>query len=224
MTVQMPLGPSAATSVGSLTGVSNAPGDVGPRLHGVVDVVRADRVAGWVIDRHDPRASAEVTVLREGRAVATVRADRHRKDLEQGGVGTGRYGFSVPLAPPLDPGLEFTLQVIARAADGAEVRLRPSGGAAPVAPERRLLERVWEDLSDVRATTSRTDVALAGALERLVQAVDRLEVMQARIEAQPSLAAAPRHSGQASLWLMAGAAFVMGLGSLGLGLWSILWT
>lgn len=231
MTIQTPPRPGAATSVGSpaaspgATGPGatdpSAPGESGPRLHGVVDVLRPDRVAGWVIDRRDPRACAMVTVLREGRAVATLRADRHRKDLEQGGVGTGRYGFSAPLDPPLDPGLEFTLKVVARTADGAELPLRAQGAATAPAPERRLLERVWEDLGDVRAATGRTDAALAGALDRLAQAMDRIEVMQARLEAQPGPAAPARRPGHASLWLMAGLALATGLGSLGLGLWSL---
>ena len=33
------------------------PEDGGPRLYGVVDVVKGNRIAGWVIDRRDPRAA-----------------------------------------------------------------------------------------------------------------------------------------------------------------------
>lgn len=36
------------------------PEDGGPRLYGVVDVVKGNRIAGWVIDRRDPRAAVEV--------------------------------------------------------------------------------------------------------------------------------------------------------------------
>jgi hypothetical protein len=195
-----------------------APADAGPRLHGVVDVVRADRVAGWAIDRRDARASVAVTVWREGREVGTARADRLRRDLEQGGVGTGRYGFSVPLDPPVEAGLEFTVRVVARASDGAEVVLRPT--AAP-SPERRLLERVWEDLQAVSATAARTDAAVTDALSRLGAAIDRMEVAQARLEAQPGLAEPPPRPRTASIRLMAGAALLTGLSSLGLGLWSL---
>jgi hypothetical protein len=62
-----------------------ATADGGPRVYGVVDLIRHDRAAGWAIDRADPAAAVTVEVRREGRLVATARADRHRKDLESGG-------------------------------------------------------------------------------------------------------------------------------------------
>ena len=76
-----------------------------------MDVIRPDRIAGWAIDRADSQAALEIDVRREGRLVATVRADRFRKDLERGSVGTGRYGFACELTPPLEPGFEFTVSV-----------------------------------------------------------------------------------------------------------------
>ena len=33
-----------------------------PRLYGVIDLLRSDRVAGWVIDRTDPSRTAMVDV------------------------------------------------------------------------------------------------------------------------------------------------------------------
>ena len=54
--------------------------DVGPGLYGVIDVLRADRVAGWVVDRRDSQAVVEVDIRREGRLIATVNADRSRRD------------------------------------------------------------------------------------------------------------------------------------------------
>ncbi len=119
------------------------PGDGGPRIYGVVDVVRPDRVAGWVIDRRDDRSALDVEVRREGRLVATVKAARPRRDLEKAGVGTGRYGFACTIEPPLEAGFEFTLAVTARAADGTVEPLRRPASAAPD-PDRRLLERIFE--------------------------------------------------------------------------------
>lgn len=220
MNVQTPVPTAPATASAAPTGAPGTFAASGPPLYGVIDVVRTDRIAGWVIDRRDPRAYAQVTVLREGRAVATVRADRHRPDLEKGGVGSGRYGFSVPLEPPLDAGLEFTLGAVARGLDGTELSLRPTGAAAP-APERRLLERLWEDLAEVRATTERTAADLTGAIERLASAVDRIEVIQARLEAGSEAPPLPRRRGPATLWALAGVAVAAGLGSLALGLWSL---
>ena len=92
------------------------------RLYGVIDLLRSDRVGGWVIDRTDPRRTAMVDVLREGRVVGRVTADRPRKDLERQAVGTGNYGFSFTLDPPLEEGMEFTITVIARSHDGSNCR------------------------------------------------------------------------------------------------------
>ncbi len=91
---------------------------LGPRLYGVIDVIKPDRIAGWAIDRSDSQAALMIDIAREGVPVGTVRADRSRKDLERGGVGTGRYGFAFEMTPPLEPGFEFTVSATARAADG----------------------------------------------------------------------------------------------------------
>ncbi|MBP7003178.1 hypothetical protein, partial [Amaricoccus sp.] len=129
--------------------------DGGPRVYGVIDVLRPDRVSGWAIDRADAAAAVEIEILREGAPVARVRADRERRDLARGGVGTGRYGFSAPLDPPLEPGFEFTLRVRARTVDGdvADLRRAAATGAAPD-PDRRLLERLYEELRALAARPS----------------------------------------------------------------------
>ena len=102
---------------------------IGPRVYGVIDVIRPDRVAGWAIDRADSRTALEVEVIREGAVVATVRANRQRRDLEKSGVGSGRYGFSCDLTPPLEPGFEFTISARARTSDDVVAELRRAGKA-----------------------------------------------------------------------------------------------
>lgn len=137
----MPLKPETPPATGP---------DGGPRLYGVMDVLRLDRVAGWAIDRTDAAAALEIEIRREGRPVATVRADRLRKDLERGGLGTGRYGFTCTLEPPLEPGFEFTVTAVARSADGALLDLKRPG-AATQSPdrERRMLERLYEEVTAI---------------------------------------------------------------------------
>ena len=135
------------------TGFAPDAAESATRINGVVDIPRPGRVAGWAIDRADPGAAVVVTVLREGRVVAEVRADAHRPDLERGGIGTGRYGFAIDLDPPLDPGLEFTLTAVARAADGTSGELRPVGRARPTDDAgSRLAQRTFAEL---RAPTRR---------------------------------------------------------------------
>jgi hypothetical protein len=182
--------------------------DAGPSLYGVVDVLKPDRVAGWAIDRRDAGAALEVEIRREGRVVATVRADRPRRDLEKAGVGTGRYGFACDLDPPLEPGFEFTLAATARAPDGtAETLRRPAAQTGD--PDRRLLERVFEE---VRRPTD------AAELRELAH---RIEIAQARIEAalaaiEPAAAPAPH-----GLRLLVGLALAVATASLALGIVSM---
>ena len=188
--------------------------DQGPRLYGVFDLARPDRVAGWAIDRADAGASVEVEILREGRLVATVRADRHRPDLAKGGVGSGNYGFSVPLDPPVEPGFEFTLAAFARAADGARLPLRRGTRPAPD-PERRVLERVFEAV-----TAPREAPPLGPEVERLAALLARLETLQHRIES--SLARAPEAPAPGKdLRAILYATLAIALGALGAGLYSL---
>lgn len=190
-----------------------APEDGGPRLYGVVDIVKPDRIAGWVIDRRDSRAALDVEIRREGRLVATVKAARPRRDLEKAGVGTGRYGFSCTLEPPLEAGFEFTLSATARAADGAEEVLRRPAARSGSAPERRLLERIFEEVGRPAEAAETADLRAM---------VERLEIAQARIEATlagleaPAPAAVPK-----GLRLLVGVALAVALASLAIGIASM---
>lgn len=188
--------------------------DQGPRLYGVFDLARPDRVAGWAIDRLDPNAAVEVEILREGRPVATARADRHRPDLAKGGVGTGDYGFSIPLDPPVEPGFEFTLEAFARAADGARLPLR-RGARAKVSPEQRVVERIFEAV-----TAPKEPPALEPEMERLAALLARLETLQHRVEASLSGAPEPRAQGR-DLRAILCATLAIALGALGTGLYSL---
>lgn len=191
--------------------------DQGPRLYGVIDVIRPDRVAGWAIDRADSSAAVLIDITREGRPVGTVRADRTRKDLERGGVGTGRYGFSFEIAPPLEPGFDFTLSATARAADGFTTELRRAGGDPSPTPDRRLLERTFAEVSRLRQQ-ARSDAGL----DALTEIAHRLEIAQARLDAALSGLAAPAPPSHTGLRLMLAVTLAIALGSLALGAWSML--
>lgn len=194
--------------------------DGGPRIHGVVDVIRPDRVAGWAIDRADPAAHVEVRLEREGRAVATAPADRLRKDLAKGGVGTGLYGFALPLDPPLEAGMEFTLKVIARTRDGQETRLRaPKAEAAR--PENRLLERIFAEIGEVRKTLGDLDARLAETAPETLRALEKVEVLQTRLEAAIAGLEPPAAASQTGLRMLAGAALIVAALSLAIGLVSL---
>lgn len=150
------------------------------RVNGVVDVLRANRIAGWAIDRLDSAGSVTVEVFRDGHPYQSVTADRYRPDLERGGIGTGRYGFSVEIDPPVDAGLEFTVTAIARTDDGHSAPLKPTGAAEhPVRPELLLLHRLAASVEELKQT-QKQPASPHRAVEELAE---RLEMTQLRLEA-----------------------------------------
>jgi hypothetical protein len=195
------------------------------RINGVIDVPRPGRVAGWAIDRSDPEAAVTVTVLREGRVVGEVRADAHRPDLERGGIGTGRYGFALDLDPPLEPGFEFTVTAIARASDGTTGEIRPVGRARPAEDAgRRLAERTFAEVTQLRGALLHLSGRQDRASEmRALEILDRVEVVQARLEQTLAGIAEPEALSRGrGVALAVAAALALGAGSLALGVWSML--
>lgn len=187
---------------------SAAPVALTGRVQGALEVVRPDRVAGWALDRADRSVAVEVDVIREGRKVATVKADRARKDL------SGAHGFIVMLDPPLEPGFEFTVTAVARAADGARADLRRAGSDERT-PDRRLLERVFDEVARLRQEEDDGTV--------LRDALQRFEVAQARFEAALAGIEPPAPASQAGLRVLVVLALAAGVGSLAIGIGSMLW-
>lgn len=167
------------------------------RLYGVIDVLRPEKVAGWVIDRTDPARCAQVELRREGRTVATLAADRHRPDLERQSVGTGRYGFVFTLDPPLEEGMEFTVAVTATTPDGASLALQPVGAAAQgITPQTRALGHLLAEIVALREETTALTRFLEAAEAGRERLYERLELTQVRLErrlpeASASVSAAP---------------------------------
>ena len=195
-----------------------------PRLYGVVDVLRADRVAGWVIDRTDAARCATVEVRREGRLIGTVNANRPRKDLERQAVGTGAYGFAFTFDPPLEEGMEFTVAITARSHDGVELPLQLAAGAArSVSAEKRALGRVLAELAELRTDISRLRQDLTSAEAGRAHFQERLELVQLRLE--NGIAAVDTPDGSPPGWLsgVAVTGALLAVGSLLVGLFS-LWT
>jgi hypothetical protein len=189
------------------------------RINGVVDVPRPGRVAGWAIDRSDPEAGVTVRITREGRVVGEVRADQHRPDLERGGIGSGRYGFALDLDPPLETGFEFTVAASARADDGTTAELRRVGRAKPAEdPARRLAERSFEELWQLRGAVALQSPTADASIRR---ELDRIELVQARLETALSSVEPPERPGNRGLMAAVAFAVAVATASLGLGIWSI---
>ncbi len=184
------------------------------RLHGALDMVRADRIGGWAVDRANPGAAVEVDIFREGHRIATLRADRPRKDLARGDE-EANHGFALALDPPLEPGFEFTIVAVARAGEGS-AELRRAGGGPPATPERRILERIFEEVARIgQQPPADADPG---------EALQRVELAQVRIEAALAGLEAPAAPPPRGLWALALAALAIGAGSLVLGIVSMLWS
>lgn len=193
-----------------------------PLLYGVVDVLRADRVAGWVIDRTDPARNATVEIRREGRLIGTVTANRPRKDLERQAVGTGAYGFAFAFDPPLEEAMEFTVAVKARSQDGAELVLQPVANAArTISAEKRALGRILGELADLRDDIGGLQRNLASAEQGRQTFQERLELVQLRIETAVSAMAAPPATQSGWLAAVAIGGAVIAVGSLAIGIFSL---
>ena len=70
-------------------------------IKGYVEQVKDNTVVGWVCDLNVPEASVRVQARVNGQSVEEVTADIPRDDLLEAGIGTGRYGFRMPIAPEL---------------------------------------------------------------------------------------------------------------------------
>jgi len=199
------------------------------RVNGVYDLPAPGRVAGWAIDRANPEAVVEVEIRRAGKLIAKTRADRHRPDLERGGIGTGRYGFSVEIDPPIEPGMAFTLSVLAMTGDGVSGPLRGTGAAAQSEdPSRRILEQTFAEIAALRADLDDlrhaiADVRAPAAERNLAETLERIEVVQARLDLVAAAPEAPSvQRTQSGLRWAVAASLLIGTAALALGLWSVL--
>ena len=90
-------------------------------LRGYVDLVSKECIAGWAQNIDHPEAPVCLDIYAGGRLIGQVLANRHREDLEQAGIGSGRHSFE--FMPPA--GLAFTPDAIEvrRSLDGAPLML-----------------------------------------------------------------------------------------------------
>ena len=109
------------------------PSRVGP-LRGCVDLVSPERIVGWAQNVEHPEAPVCLDVYSDGRLVGRVLANRHRQDLAQAGLGSGRHGFSLSLAAGVTVAPE-TVEV-RRSLDGAALE-RPHNSRQARASAKR---------------------------------------------------------------------------------------
>ena len=177
-------------------------------------MVRADRIGGWAIDRAKPR--------RGGGGGHLPRGPPHRhaaRGPAAQGPGAGRRGGGEP-----------RLRARARPAAGAGVRVhhrrrRPGrGGLRRAAPRRRRARRRRRSGGSSSGSSRRWRGSRQQppAAADPAEALQRLELAQARIEAALAGLEAPAPPPPRGLWALALAALAIGAGSLVLGIVSML--
>jgi Radical SAM superfamily len=67
------------------------------RYRGSVDLVRNDRVAGWVWNARSPEKRLGVAVHLRGNNIAEMSASLYRPDLKDAGIGDGAHAFDIQL-------------------------------------------------------------------------------------------------------------------------------
>jgi hypothetical protein len=81
------------------------------RLRGFIDEVSDHEVSGWAQDEAHPELPVCLDVMVDGQLVAQTWANRHRTDLANAGLGSGRHAFSVCLPSPLPRRLWHRIEV-----------------------------------------------------------------------------------------------------------------
>lgn len=135
-----------------------------PAIVGYIDKIDGAKVSGWAWDRNRPDVALEIDIHIAGKTVATVRADRLRKDLARSGTGNGYHAFEAVLDNPVEEADRPLVGAVARV-DGYAGAIALANRAAdpnavadtanPAAPPPEL-QRWLNDLAVVRAAFEQT--------------------------------------------------------------------
>ena len=139
----------------------------------------------------------------------------------QTGVGTGRYGFACDLEPSLEHGFEFTVTATARASDGVSTELKRPGSKMPANPDRRLAERVFEEVMRLGQRSGEPESQSRTTPDELREVVQNIEIAQARIEATLAAIEPMASPSQLGLKLILGVSLAVAVISLALGIYSM---
>jgi autotransporter passenger strand-loop-strand repeat protein len=89
-------------------------------LRGSVDIVTRERISGWAQNPRDPTTPTALQILDNATVIARVLANRHRPDLQQAGIGSGRHGFDITIPGGLSPLARHVVRVT-NEHDGADL-------------------------------------------------------------------------------------------------------
>lgn len=107
--------------------------NAGAKPSGHVDIISPETIAGWAWNPLDPSEAVAIEIYDGSELLIRVRADIFRGDLLEAGIGSGKYGFSIPNPSALLPLARHQI-AIRRAVDGIDLPgspqwlLRPDAG------------------------------------------------------------------------------------------------
>ncbi len=148
---------------------------------GTLDAVTRNRIEGWAWDQRSPNTRLGLQIVVDGKLVLRILANRYRADLEAGGIGDGRHGFSVTLPHGLSPLSRHIVQVIGET-DGCEIANSPfviqaASGFDPA------LEKLFAASVDAVAADPTAIEERAYLLDFLTKQAERLRRLHAGIDA-----------------------------------------
>ncbi|NHO33198.1 glycosyltransferase [Acetobacter fallax] len=147
-------------------------------LQGSVDIVGRDRIAGWLRNDDVPDTRLGIIVSVDGALIRRVLANRLRTDLRDTGLGDGRYGFDIPLSPPLSADADHMVTITC-AETGESLPGSPFHFAATRRFNETFRQHVRQTLGGLASTAHREQ-----ALRFLSSELDRLRQTQGRDDAR----------------------------------------
>ncbi|HUZ64127.1 MAG TPA: Hint domain-containing protein [Acetobacteraceae bacterium] len=93
-------------------------------MQGHLDRVEWHAIAGWVVQTDHPDTPVVIDISDGDVSIARLVADQPRPDVAEAGIGNGRCGFDLRIAPLLSPFRNHVIH-LRRAQDGAELPCSP---------------------------------------------------------------------------------------------------
>ncbi len=147
-------------------------------LRGHLDIVNLHEVAGWAQDDAQPNTPLSLIVTVNGELAGRVLANRHRADLEEAGVGTGRHSFEFQFPASLSPFDKHVIR-ICRETDGDDLPQSPVTLHPNTVFDASAMQGVAEFLQ-----RSGTDHDIESKIDFLVGQVDALLQQRANRDSQ----------------------------------------
>jgi hypothetical protein len=120
------------------------------KVEGQLDLVDAESISGWVWDRNLPWPPSKLDIYDGETLLATVPANKFRRDLLDAGIGSGQHAFDYPTPAELKDGKSHTIRVKVSGTDvdlpGSPVAgtLKSRLGAGGTIPYADVVKRVRE--------------------------------------------------------------------------------